>query len=355
MGPIHSTFLKILIILILVLPVLINPEIIAEPDGPVEPVLIPVLVYHRVIPKVSSIYDYTPEQLEEHLKYLSDHGYTSITALQMVDLMDNPEQFSPKPVVLTFDDGHKSHYANVYPLLKKYGFKGTFFIYTDLIAAKSEKQLTWDELREMRQNGMDIQSHTKSHPFLTRTLKNETKAAYQKRLIREIQGSKQIIEEQLEQKVELLAYPYGWFNQDIENLAVQTGYRGIFTVNWGLNLPGDNCLRLKRRVMENNMTKEDFETILAARPLPVEIICPEDAGIITKAPEIKFKITDSQIEQVEIKVRSRVDKISRNQEDLFVWRGLQKLTPGYHMIIIKGYDQENRPYINSWGFDYRNQ
>lgn len=354
MGPIRSIFLKILIILILAFPVLINPEIIAEPDGQVEPVLIPVLVYHRVIPKVSSIYDYTPEQLEEHLKYLSDHGYTPITALQMVDLMDNPEQFPPKPVVLTFDDGHKSHYTNVYPLLIKYGFKGTFFIYTNIIAAKSEKLLTWDELREMRQNGMDIQSHTKSHPFLTQTLKNETEAAYQKRLIREIQGSKQIIEEQLEQKVELLAYPYGWFNQAIENLAVQAGYRGLFTVNWGLNLPGDNCFRLKRRVMENNMTKEDFETILAARPLPVEIICPEDAGIITKAPEIKFKITDSQIDQVEIKVRSRVDKISRNQEDLFVWSGLQKLTPGYHMIVIKGYDQENRSYINSWGFDYRN-
>lgn len=353
MGPIRSTFFKMLIILILAFPVFINPKIIAEPSGQVEPVFIPVLVYHRVLPKVSSIYDYTPEQLEEDLKHLRDHGYTPITALQMVELMDNPEQSPPKPVVLTFDDGHKSHYTNVYPLLIKYGYKGTFFIYTDLIAAKSEKQLTWDELREMRQNGMDIQSHTKSHPYLTRTLKNETEAAYQKRLIREIQESKQTIEEQLEQKVELLAYPYGWFNQVIENLAVQTGYRGIFTVNWGLNLPGDNCLRLKRRVMENTITKEDFDTILTARPLSVEIIYPEDAGILTKAPEIKFKITDPQIDKVEIKIRSSVDKIPRNQENLFIWSGLKKLTSGYHMIVIKGHDQENRPYIYSWGFDYQ--
>jgi peptidoglycan/xylan/chitin deacetylase (PgdA/CDA1 family) len=353
MGPIRSTFLKMLIILSLAVPVFLNQMVIAEPDGQVEPVLIPVLVYHRVIPKVSSIYDYTPEQLEEHLKYLRDHGYTPITALQMVDLMDNPEQFPPKPVVLTFDDGHKSHYANVYPLLLKYGFKGTFFIYSNIIAAKSEKLLTWDELREMRQNGMDIQSHTKSHPFLTRMFKNETEAAYQKRLIREIQGSKQVIEAQLEQKVELLAYPYGWFNQAIENLAVQAGYRGIFTVNWGSNSPGDNCFKIKRRVMENNFTKENFETILTAPPLPVEIICPEDAGILTKAPEIKFKILNPEIDQVEIKVRSRIDKISRNEDDLFVWSGLQKLTSGYYMIIIKGYDRENRLYINSWGFDYR--
>lgn len=353
MGQIRSTILRMLLIPILVSQVFINPKTIAETEGQAGPVIIPVLTYHRIIPKVANIYDYTPEQFEEHLRYLRDNDYTPITALQMVELMDNPEQLPPKPVVLTFDDGHKSHYTEVYPLLKKYGFKGTFFIYTGVIAAKSEKQLTWNELREMREHGMDIQSHTKSHPYLTRILKNENEQAYQKRLIRELQESKLIIEEQLQQKVELLAYPYGWFNQAIENLAVQAGYRGIFTVNWGVNLPTDNPSRLKRRVMENTMSKKDLENILTARPLPVEVINPEDAGIFTKAPEIKFRIVGLQTDEVEIKVRSLVDKISRNQDDVFVWSGLKKLTPGYHMIVIKGYDQENRPFIYSWGFDYR--
>ncbi len=325
----------------------------AENCGQAEPVLIPILIYHRVIQKVSSIYDYTPEQLEEQLKYFKENGYSPITALQMVEMMECPELLPEKPVVLTFDDGHKSHYTSVFPLLKKYGCKGTFFIYTNVIAEKSEKQLTWAELREMQRDGMDIQSHTKSHPYLTRTLKNESNQAYKKRIIHEFKDSKDIIEKHLQHKVELLAYPYGWFNQTIETLAVQAGYRGIFTVNWGTNLLSENLLRIKRRVMENTMTIGDLEIILTARPFTVEVIYPEDAGIFTQAPEIKFKIIDSTTDRVEIKVRSLVDTIPQDKDGIFTWSGLKKLRPGYHMIVIKGHDDNNRPSIFSWGFDYK--
>lgn len=333
---------------------LVDERIVAQSNiGQADPILIPALIYHRILPKPASIYDYTPEQLEEHLKYFSENGYTPITALQMIEMMEHPEQLPQKPVVLTFDDGHKSHYTTVYPLLKKYGFKGTFFIYTDVIAERSEKQLTWDELREMLRDGMDIQSHSKSHPHLTRRLKNESEQAYQKRLAREIQDSKSIIENNLQQKVELFAYPYGWFNQAIEDLAIQAGYRGIFTVNWGTNLPTENFLRLKRRVMENTMTNEDMKTILTAKSLPVAIIYPEDAKVLTKAPEIKFRINNLKAERVEIKVRSLVDTIPQDKDGVFTWSGLKELKPGYYMIVIKGHDEEDRSFVYSWGFDYR--
>lgn len=354
MKKIRLSFFILLIVLVLASLLFIDEKIAAQSNnGQAEPVLIPVLIYHRILPKTASVYDYTPEQLEGHLKYFSENGYTPITALQMIEMMEYPEQLPQKPVALTFDDGHKSHYTTVYPLLKKYGFKGTFFIYTDVIAEKSEKQLTWDELREMGQDGMDIQSHTKSHPYLTRRWKNESEQAYQKRLAREIQGSKSIIEKQLQQQVELLAYPYGWFNQAVEDLAVQAGYRGIFTVNWGTNLATENLARLKRRVMENTMTNEDLNTILTAKPLPVEIIYPEDARILTKAPEIKFKINGLVTDQVEIKVRSMVDTVPQDGDGVFTWSGLKNLKPGYHMIVIKGHDEEDLPFIYSWGFDYR--
>ncbi len=316
--------------------------------------LIPVLIYHRILPKALSIYDYTPELLEGHLRFFQENGYTPITALRMIEMMGQPEQLPEKPVILTFDDGHKSHYTEALPLLKKYGYQATFFVYTDVISEKSDKQLTWDELRVMRQNGMDIQSHTKSHPHLTQALKNESKEAYLKRLINEIQGSKLILEKHLQQKVDLLAYPYGWFNQAIETLAVQAGYQGIFTVNWGANLPTENPLRIKRRVMENSISKAELERLLSARPLPIEIIHPEDAATFSKVPEIKFKITDSKTATVEIKVRSSIGKISQNEEGFFTWQGLKELRPGYHMIVIKGFNKEDQPFIHSWGFDYQN-
>lgn len=324
-----------------------------EMEAQAEPVLIPALTYHRIIPKASSIYDYTPAQLEGHLQYFKEHGYTPITALEMVEMLANPERLPEKPVVLTFDDGHKSHYTTVFPLLKKYGYRATFFVYTDMIAEKSEKRLTWDELRTMVREGMDIQSHTKSHPYLTQTKQNESQAAYLERLQNEIHGSKVILEEKLERKVELLAYPYGWFNQTIETLAVQAGYRGVFTVNWGVNSVTENPLRIKRRVMENTMSHEDLNQILTAKPLPIEIIQPENAARIGQAPVIKFRTTDPRIDRVEVKVRSVTGQIIKDQDGFFTWSGLRSSSPGYHMIIIKGFDQENRPLINSWGFDYQ--
>lgn len=353
MKYIRSNFLWMLIILILAFPLFTEAQNGAE-TNPLESVLIPVLIYHRVLPKVSSIYDFTPEQLEEHLQFLKDKGYTPITALQMIEMLEQPKQFPQKPVVLTFDDGHKSHYAKVFPLLKKYSYQATFFVYTDVIAEKSLKQLTWDELRTMRLDGMDIQSHTKSHPHLTQKLKNESKQAYLERINGEFQDSKLILERHLQHKVDLLAYPYGWFNKDIETMAVQSGYRGIFTVNWGANLPTEKPIRIKRRVMENSMSMGDLQTLLTACPLPMEIVHPEDADTFAQAPEIKFKITDSRIDTVEIKVRSFIDRITQDEDGFFAWSGLKELRPGYHMIVIKCFDKENQTFINSWGFDYQN-
>ena len=353
MKQVRSIILGMFIFLILASPVFTKAEN-RETNFTAEPTLIPVLIYHRVIPKTSSLYDYTPELLEEHFRYLKKNGYTPITALDLLEMMEQPEQLPSKPVVLTFDDGHKSHYTEVFPLLKKYGYQATFFVYTNAIVEKSEKLLTWDELREMWQGGMDIESHTKSHPYLTQIFKDESQEAYLKRLTLELRDSKHILEEHLQQKVDLLAYPFGWYNKTVEVLAVQAEYRGIFTVNWGTNLPTEDPLRIKRRVMENTMSLEDLKTLLVAGRPSIQVIYPEDGATFYGAPEIKFKITDSRIDTVEIKVRSVIEKIFKNKDGFFIWAGLKDLNSGYYMIVIKGFDKENQPFTYSWGFEYQN-
>ena len=153
--------------------------------------------------------------------------------------------------------------------------------------------------------------------------------------------------------MDLLAYPYGWFNQDIERMAVKAGYKGIFTVNWGVNSLAENPLRIKRRVMENTMGRKGLHRLLTVKPLSIEIIQPDDAGIVGQAPTIKFKITDSRIERVEIKVRSIARVITKDQAGFYSWTGLKNLTPGYYMVIVKGFDEEGQVLMNSWGFYYQ--
>ena len=120
---------------------------------------VPVFMYHGVT-------DYTwgsaelfvsPSVLEEQLRYLVENGYDPIwfEDLREVEKYD-------KPVILTFDDGYRDNYTDLFPLLQKYNVKATIFVITGWLGG--EKYLTPEQVTEMSQSGLvSIQSHTWSH------------------------------------------------------------------------------------------------------------------------------------------------------------------------------------------------
>ncbi len=326
--------------------------------APPEPVTtsnnsVPVLCYHRVLATPLSAYDFAPSQLEQHFKYLKDNGYQTLTAVQFLELQKKHRRIPGKSIVLTFDDGHHSHYTEVFPLLKKYGFVATFFVVPQVIAENSTTQLTWNELNEMATAGMDIQSHTMNHPFLTSIKDGGGEANYLKWLENELKGSKTLIEGKLHRPVTVLAYPYGWYNETVENMAVKAGYEGMHTVNWGVNEAGANPLRVRRRVMENTMGLSDLERIVNIKPLRIRIVSPADIAIVKQPPLIQFKILDPGISNVEIQVRNYRMKLDPDLQGVYHFGGITELKPGYCMIIITGFDAEGRRYVTSWGFDYQ--
>ena len=73
-----------------------------------------------------------------------------------------------KTVVLTFDDGVLSHSAVVAPLLKKYGFRATFFVceFQPDFDDKS-KYMTWEQMAQLHRDGFEVASHTRSHKHVT--------------------------------------------------------------------------------------------------------------------------------------------------------------------------------------------
>ncbi|MBL7134651.1 MAG: polysaccharide deacetylase family protein, partial [Phycisphaerae bacterium] len=82
---------------------------------------------------------------------------------------EKPLPIPDKLVVLTFDDGNRSDITRVAPLLKRYGFGGTFFITEGVGFTKDKKAfLTWDEVRKLHRMGFEIGNHTRSHPDVTR-------------------------------------------------------------------------------------------------------------------------------------------------------------------------------------------
>ncbi|HEX7715023.1 MAG TPA: polysaccharide deacetylase family protein [Bacillota bacterium] len=319
-------------------------------------VIIPILCYHRVIPNANNIYDITPETLEKQLRFMQDHGYHPITALQFISLQKSPQLLPDKPVVITFDDGCKSHYQNVFPILKKLGLKATFFVYPSAVLNKeSKKYITWPELQEMVQAGMDIECHTLYHPFLVRAHTNITDPKYLQWLNHQLKDSKTILENHLNIKVKLLAYPFGRFNRLIESKSIEAGYEGIFTINGGTNFLHENPMRLKRLIVNRQISTAGLESFFHTKPLPLEITSPIDTSIVAECPVIEFRLAGLKLPKVHIQVGNDNADLYPDANGNFTYQ-IKKPEIGFNLITISGYDEASTHgkdfYLNSWSFDY---
>ena len=117
-----------------------------------------VLNYHKIDNTFHSL-SVRPEDFEKQMKWLSQHGYHTITPDQLYEFVTDGTELPDNPVMITFDDGYVDNYKNAYPIMKKYGFVGTIFVVTTYLE-KYPNYLTWDQARELEANGFSIESHT---------------------------------------------------------------------------------------------------------------------------------------------------------------------------------------------------
>jgi len=183
--------------------------------------IVPILVYHSIRPYVESDtprvrrYVATPDTLESELTWLVQNGYSSVSFDDLVNHITAGAPLPAKPVILSFDDDWEGQYLYAFPLLKKYGFTATFYIWVVVVGMKNH--MTWDQIREMQKEGMKLGAHTITHPYLTRLRTEET-------LRHEILGSKEIIEAQTGAAVTSLAYPFGQYDERVVEAARAAGF-----------------------------------------------------------------------------------------------------------------------------------
>jgi len=215
--------------------------------------VVPILCYHRFSNECESPLCVPTRIFEKQMRYLSENGYRVITFRQLIDFLDYREAIPKKAVIISIDDGYRSTYDIAYPILKKYGFKATLFIYTDFIGA-SRNALTWDQLKKMKADGFEIGSHTLSHSDLTRQKEGEDTQTYMSRIDRELRESKQIIDKKLGQNTILLAFPFGRYNPSVLQISKRLDYQVAATVKRGGNPFFANPFVLKRaQVLKKDM------------------------------------------------------------------------------------------------------
>jgi len=224
---------------------------------------VPILLYHRFGPTVADSMTVTTSVFESHLRYLHEKGYTVIPLRQLVDycLRKGPPP-PPRSVVIVSDDGHKTIFTEMFPLVKKYRIPVTLFIYPSVIS-HAPYAMTWDQLRELKKSGFfDFQSHSYWHPNFNRDKIKLKPSEYAASVDMQFKKSKEKLEKELGGRVDMIAWPFGIYDDELIQKAEESGYVAAFTIKRHRAGPSGNVMTLPRYIMTDSTRGKAFERIL---------------------------------------------------------------------------------------------
>jgi peptidoglycan/xylan/chitin deacetylase (PgdA/CDA1 family) len=287
------------------------PEPTPTPEPTPEPIDLNsqavVLCYHRFEDKTADMVS-RPAEFEAQMQALKDSGIEVISMDDFLAWRRGEKSIPKKSAVITLDDGWNTGYSVAWPILKKFNYPFTMFIYPDYVKGGPRAgggSITWEQLAEMRDAGVDIGSHSMSHSDL-RAKKGKNDEQYREWLKTEIAGSKQLLEEKLGIAVKTIAYPYGNQNEIVREAVKEAGYEGGFTV-YGQHMgnAGDPTL-LGRFAVDSKNPDVFTKRVLAfsgagsassSGPVVTEIpassviTVPADGEVVTASePEIKINL-----------------------------------------------------------------
>lgn len=225
---------------------------------------IPILAYHSVADDQSVIS--TPCQMFKlQMKYLKRHGYRVVSLQTLLSLQINKKPIPREMVVLTFDDGLKDFYQSAWPVLKNLNFSATVFVPTDYIGDESRwyaqygltpvPMLNWNQITELSDDNVDIQSHGCSHRPLTEL---DTKD-----LQKELYLSKEILENRLGKAVNIFCCPQGAENKKVRNAIQNAGYQMGIGGESNLFYPDTDIYNIKRQALDYINLNDEQTAILS--------------------------------------------------------------------------------------------
>ncbi|MDI3534947.1 MAG: hypothetical protein PWQ82_1312 [Thermosediminibacterales bacterium] len=214
---------------------------------------------HELVKHSGEVDVISTEAFESHVKYLKEHGYSSLNLEQLKDFV-NGKNYYNKSVLLTFDGGYPSSFSYAYPILKKYGLKGVIFVETSAIGRPG--YLTWEQLKTMADSGVfEIGS-------ITHNMYRANGASYKilstrpAEIIKDLEVSKVLIKALVERDAYAFAYPQGIYNDAIKTYVQEAGFKMAFTTKNGSIKQGDDLMALKRNNIYRWMDLEYFKNLL---------------------------------------------------------------------------------------------
>jgi len=240
----------------------------AVPTAPVaETTALPILMYHRIAdegPDALARYRLDPAGFEEQIAHLASAGYRSATFEEWRAAREAKRPLPGKRVMLTFDDGCLDFYTTAWPILQRYKFRAVVFLPSDEIGGacrwdarygEPAPLMNWDQIRELRDDGVEFGSHTATHAMLTGLTLEE--------MAREALRSRTVLEEQIGEAVMSIAYPFGAYDRIVETVCGACGYVFGVTCDPRACQFGDRLLALPRLEITGDLPFESFVGLLA--------------------------------------------------------------------------------------------
>lgn len=252
-----------------------------------------ILSYHEISDKSETLdatYAVTPSNFEKQMHWLMDNGYHFIGIDDILKYRQSAKPLPSKAVLITFDDGYQSVYANAYPLIKKYNIPIVIALVGHWLEAKDEvdfnghiiarnKFLGQDEIKEMISSGLvEIASHSylfhegilgnpqgNTQPAITtrqwfpQTNSYEDEKSYQQRISNDLEKNNNFLEKYTGQKPRVMVWPYGHYNSKVNRIAERLGMPIGLTLDDGSNTPLTPLWGLRRILVEQKMTLKDLK------------------------------------------------------------------------------------------------
>jgi len=186
---------------------------------------VPILCYHQIRnyretdSKTARPYIIPDSVFRSQLKMLADSGYQTILPDQLYAYLTTGAPLPAKPVMLTFDDNRLEHYTIAAREMKKYGFKGVFFIMT--VSLDRPNYMTRAQIKELADEGHEIGSHTWDH--------HNVKKYQAQDWITQVEKPSKQLESITGKPVKYFAYPFGLWNKEaiphLKNFKIQAAFQ----------------------------------------------------------------------------------------------------------------------------------
>ena len=294
----------------------------------------------------------TLEQFESHLKEFSKEKYNVVSLDYIINSFNTQTKLPKNTIGISIDDGDKSIITEAWPRMKKYGFPLTVFVSTEPIDAKLSNYLSWDDIRNLKSEGVIIGAHTRTHANLTELAVNEIKD--------EIEYSNKRFLNEINEIPQLFAYPYGETSMQVINIIKDYKFKAAFGQHSGVINETSDFNYLPRFSLNEKYGNIDRVIFSAnAKGIGIYDFVPADPLLSENPPFIGFSLLDKKLaktlncfifdskgnveieqyifgERVENRVkrklnagRVRMNCTAKGDDNIWRWYGKQFIVPNY--------------------------